>query len=236
MERLSSFADLLELQKVDASVDKLLADRSSLPELAARAQARREARKAAQASEESTTRMRSLDRDLSRTEDELQMADQKLREQERRLFAGRMSARETEHMQAEVESLRRKVASMEDELLELLDLREGMQEEERLLAERADVTSEVEQSLSARIAESRGVIDVSLARYRERRDDIVGSIEPRLLKLYARLRERRGGIVVGETSGRVCGACHLQMSVAEYEEVVQDAIPQCIHCAAILVL
>ena len=236
MERLSSFADLLELQKVDASVDKLLQDRRSLPELAARAQARREARKAAQASEESTTRMRSLDRDLSRTEDELQMADQKLREQERRLFAGRMSARETENMQAEVESLRRKVASMEDELLELLDLREGMQEEERLLAERADVTSEAEQSLAARIAESRGVIDVSLARYRERRDDIVGSIEPRLLKLYARLRERRGGIVVGETSGRVCGACHLQMSVAEYEEVVQDTIPQCIHCAAILVL
>ena len=42
--------------------------------------------------------------------------------------------------------------------------------------------------------------------------------------------------MVGETSGRVCGACHLQMSIAEYEEVARDAIPQCIHCAAILVL
>ena len=180
--------------------------------------------------------MRSLDRDLSRTEDELQMTEQKLREQERRLFAGRMSARETENMRAEVESLRRKVESTEDELLEFLEMREGMQEEEKILAEQADAAAEVERDLAGRIAESRGVIDASLARYRERREAIVGEVEPRLLQLYTRLRERRGGIVVGETSGRVCGACHLQMSIAEYEEVVQDTIPQCLNCAAILVL
>lgn len=236
MERLSSFADLLELQKVDASVDKLLQDRRSLPELADHARARLEAQAAAHVSEEATIRMRSLDRDLSRTEDELEMTEQKLREQERRLFAGRMSARETENMRAEVEGLRRKVESAEDELLELLDMREGMQEEERILAERADATAEVERSLAARIAESRGIIDASLARYRERRKGIVGEVEPGLLRLYTRLRERRGGIMVGETSGRVCGACHLQMSIAEYEEVARDTIPQCIHCAAILVL
>ena len=236
MEPLSSFADLLELQKVDASVDKLLQDRGSLPELAEHARARREAREAAHASDEATIRMRSLDRDLSRSEDELQMTEQKLREQERRLFAGRMSARETENMRAEVEGLRRKVASTEDELLELLDMREGMQEEERILAERADATAEVERSLAASIAESIGVIDASLARFRERREGIVAEVEPGLLRLYTRLRDRRGGIVVGETSGRVCGACHLQMSIAEYEEVARDAIPQCIHCAAILVL
>jgi len=236
VEPLSSFADLLELQKVDASVDKLLQDRRSLPELGDHVRARREAREAAQVAEEATIRMRSLDRDLSRTEDELQMTEQKLREQERRLFAGRMSARETDNMRAEVESLRRKVASMEDELLELLEMREGMLEEERILTERADATAEVETSLAARIAESRGVIDASLTRFGERRKGIVREVEPRLLQLYTRLRERRGGIVVGETAGRVCGACHLQMSIAEYEEVVRDAIPQCIDCAAILVL
>ena len=179
MERLSSFADLLELQKVDASVDKLLQDRRSLPELADHARARLEAQAAAHVSEEATIRMQSLDRDLSRTEDELEMTEQKLREQERRLFAGRMSARETENMRAEVEGLRRKVESAEDELLELLDMREGMQEEERILAERADATAEVERGLAARIAESRGIIDASLARYRERREGIVGEVETR---------------------------------------------------------
>ena len=180
--------------------------------------------------------MRSLDRDVARVEDELQITEQRLREQERRLFAGGMSARETQNMRMEVDRLRRQVSVMEDELLELLEEREGIQEEEQVLGEKAGSTREVERRLAARIAESLAAVDASIERYRELRAGIVPSVAPELLKLYARLRDRRGGIVVGATSGRVCGACHLQMSIAEYEEVVCDTIPQCIHCAAILVL
>ena len=61
-------------------------------------------------------------------------------------------------------------------------MREGMQEEEKILAERADATAEVERDLATRIAESRGVIDASLSRYRERREAIVSEVEPRLLR------------------------------------------------------
>lgn len=236
MERLSGFTDLLELQEVDAGVDRLLNDRRTLPELVEHAEASRAAEAEARAFEGASNRMRSLDRDVARIEDELQMTEQKLREQERRLFAGRMNARETQNMRMEVDSLRRQVSVMEDELLELLDQREGMQEEERVLGENAGSTREVERRLAARIAESQAAIDSSVERYRERRARIAPSVAPELLRLYAHLRDRRGGIVVGATSGRVCGACHLEMSIAEYEEVVRDAIPQCIHCAAILVL
>ena len=236
MERSSSFAHLLELQGVDASIDKLLNDRRTLPELAEHADALRAAEAAARASDGATNRLRSLDRDIARLEDDLRMSEQKLREQERRLFAGQMSARETQNMRAEVDSLRRRVSVIEDELLELLDQREGMQEEQRVLAEKAASTSEVEQRLATRIAESQATIDASVERHRERRSEVAPSVAPDLMRLYARLRDRRGGIVVGETSGRTCGACYLAMSIAEYEEVVRDDIPQCIHCAAILVL
>ena len=236
MEPLSSFTDLLELQEVDAGVDKLLADRRNLPELAEHARAATIADAAAEDFDGAVHRLRSLDRDVARIEDDLAMAEQRLRGQERRLFAGGMTARESQNMRMEVDSLRRQVSVMEDELLELLDQREGMEEEERMLGERAGSTREVERHLAARIAESRAAIDASVERYRERRAGIVPSVAPELLRLYARLRERRGGTVVGATSGRVCGACHLQMSIAEYEEVVGETLPQCIHCAAILVL
>ena len=236
MERLSSFADLLELQEVDAGIDKLLSDRRNLPELAEHAEAGRVAEAAARAFDGATNRIRSLDRDAARVEDELQIAEQKLREQERRLYAGGMTARESQNRRMEVDSLRRRVSVMEDELLEMLDQREGLQEEEGVLGEKAGSTREVERRLAARIAESLAAFDASIERYRETRAGIIPSVAPHLLKLYVRLRDRRGGIVVGTTSGRFCGACHLQMSIAEYEEVVGDAIPQCIHCAAILVL
>ena len=236
MERLSSFADLLEMQEVDAAADKLLNDRRTLPELDEHAKALRTAEAGDRALREASDRLRSLDRDVSRIEGELKITEQRLKEQERRLFAGGMTARESENMRMEVHSLRRQVSVMEDELLELLDQREGMAEEERALGEEADSSRQVERRLAARIAEARAAIDASLERYREVRAGIVPQVAPELLKLYARLRERRGGIVVGAISGRVCGACHLQMSVAEYEEVADDTIPQCIHCAAILVL
>ena len=236
MERPAGFTDLMELQAVDADVDKLLEDRRNLPELAEHAQARRIAEEKERAHDALADQKRILDRDVSRTEGELEVTEQKLKEQERRLFAGAMSARETENMRMEVGGLRRQVTVMEDELLELLDQSEGLAEEERTSGEQAGSAREYEVRLAARIDEIQAAVDASVERLRERRRLIVPSIGPELLKLYGRLRERRGGIVVGEVSGRVCGACHLQMSVAEFEEVTGDAIPQCIHCAAVLVV
>lgn len=236
MEQMAGFADLMELQEVDAAVDKLVEDRRTLPELAERAAAERAAAEKEEAYKELADQRRALDRDLSRTEGELAAAEQKLKEQERRLFAGGMTARETENMRMEVAGLQRQVSVMEDELLELLDRREGLQEAERAAGEQAESARDYERRLAARIAEARAAIDASIGRLAERRKGIAPSIRTDLLALYARLRERRGGVVVGEVSGRMCGACHLHMSVAEFEEVSGDAIPQCIHCAAILVV
>ena len=236
MEQMAGFADLMELQEVDAAVDKLAEERRTLPELAEYAAAERDAGEKDREHEALAGRRQALERSLSRTEDELAAAEQKLKEQERRLFAGGMSAREADNMRMEVESLRRQVSVMEDEVLEMLDQREGLQEAELAAEQQAGSARERERRLSARIAESQAAIDASIGRLEERRRGIAPSIRPDLLKLYTRLRERRGGIVVGEVSGRVCGACHLQMSVAEYEEVSGDAVPQCIHCAAVLVV
>ena len=236
MEQMAGFADLMELQEVDADVDKLTEERRTLPELAEHTAASRDADEKDGAYGALVDQRRALERSLSRTEDELAAAEQKLKAQERRLFAGGMSAKETDNMRMEVVSLRRQVSVMEDEVLELLDQREGLQEAERAAEEQAGAARERERRLAARIAEVQAAIDASIGRLEERRRGIAPSIRADLLKLYARLRERRGGIVVGEVSGRVCGACHLQMSVAEFEEVSGDAVPQCIHCAAVLVV
>ena len=236
MERLTSFSDLLELQQVDSLIDKLGADRRTLPELAQHREAAGEAAATAAAHSEVNDRLRAVERSTARVEDELTMTEQRVREQERRLFAGAMSAREADHLRQEVGNLRNRVSVMEDELLELLEQRERLDEEEKSAGETAAEASGVERRLAARVAELEANIDASLARYLQRRAEIAAGIDSGLVRKYLHLRKRRGGVVVGEVDGRVCGACHLQMSVAEYEEVASDRIPQCIHCAAILCL
>lgn len=236
MERLTSFSDLLDLQQVDSLIDRLGEDRRTLPELAELRKAAAEAAVTAAAHSEVNDRLRVVERSTARVEDELTMTEQRLGEQERRLYAGAMSAREADHLRLEVDNLRNLVSRMEDELLELLEERERLDEKEKSARETAEAASAVERGLAARVADLQATIDGSLARYRERRDEIAAEIAPALLRKYVQLRQRRGGVVVGEVDGRVCGACHLQMSVAEREEVAADPIPQCIHCAAILCL
>ncbi len=237
MEGLVGFADLLELQQVDTRIDQLVADRRSMPELAEYAGARQAAGTAAVALDESTNLLASLDRDLARSDHDLQMSEQKLSEQERRLFAGGLNARETENLRAEVQSLRRRISSLEDETLELLEQREDRQGRQELLQEQAEATKQTERDLAERVSVLRATIDAALERQREHRAAVVELVGTELLRMYRRLRERRKGVVVGEISeGRVCGACHLGMSIGEFEEIKEDAIPQCINCAAILVM
>jgi predicted nucleic acid-binding Zn-ribbon protein len=236
MERLTSFSDLLELQQVDSLIDKLREDRRTLSERAQLREAAREAAAAAAAYSDVNDRLRAVERSTARVEDELTMTEQRVREQERRLFAGAMSAREADHLRQEVGNLHNRVSVMEDELLELLEERERLDAEEEGARETAAEASGVERRLAARVAELEATIDASLVRYLQRRAEIAADIDPVLVRKYVQLRKRRGGVVVGEVDGRVCGACHLQMSAAEYEEVAADRIPQCIHCAAILCL
>lgn len=236
MERLTSFSDLLELQQVDSLIDKLREDRLTLPERAELREAAGVAAATASTHSEVNDRLRAVERSTARVEDDLTMTEQRVRERERRLYAGAMSAREADHLRLEVGNLRKRVSTMEDELLELLEERERLDVEEKSASETAAAASEAERRLVARVAELEAAIDTSLSRYRQRRAEIAAEIEQGLLRKYVQLRKRRGGVVVGDVDGRVCGACHLQMSAAEYEEVASDAIPQCINCAAILCL
>src|SRR5262245_35190105 len=103
---ISTLADLLDVQDLDLQIDRLLDRRQSLPELAAY----REAHESQQALEaeltEASNALKSLELDFDKSEGELEMLESKLTEHETRLFAGGMSARETEYMRLEVQSLR----------------------------------------------------------------------------------------------------------------------------------
>lgn len=235
MNELPGLSDLLDLQAVDSVTDRLLAEREGMPELAEHAAAVQTSAATAAAREQTAERLREADRETSRVEGELQLAERTLGERERRLFAGGMGARETQNMRMEVDSLRRQNSVTEDELLELLEQREKTAAAAGEAEEEAEEAERTERSLAETIRSRRSEIDVRLAAQDARRDEIAPLVPPDLMELYEELRERRGGVVVGALNGRSCGACHMEMSMAEYEEVVEEFPPRCIHCRAVVV-
>jgi len=235
MDEMPTLADLLDLQEVDSAIDRLLDQRQSLPELEQYKAAHAESVRLGSELDVLEARHRELTLQVDKTEGELVIAEEKLGQQERRLYAGGMSARETENMRMDVENLRGQKARQEDEVLELLDQRELLEASVEQAKAAVESSARTEQALERKIAEEWRQIDAELARKEARKSDMIPGIDDDLLELYNQLRASRGGVVVGALDGRTCGACHMELSASEHHEVLKQSPPRCIHCPAILV-
>lgn len=235
MEEFRSLEDLLDLQVVDLDIDRLLHRRQSLPELEQYQVAHEQVTALDGRLAEAEGRLRQHGLDADKAQGELDLAEQKLEREERRLYAGGLSAREAEAMRLEVESLRRHITEREDHILELLGAREEVEAEVAALrAERAAGQAEKDR-LDTLIKAEWQVIDADIARAEARKRDIVPLIAPDLLALYEELRPHKEGVAVGRLAERVCGGCHLRLTAAEQVQVLREYPPRCLHCRRILV-
>ncbi len=230
-----SLGDLLDLQEVDLDIDRLLEERSTLPELDAYKAAHEEVQRIEREKAEADEAQTAADRGLHKSNGELEILADKAAAEQNRLYAGGMSARDADYLRREVEMLYAKVSSMEDEVLHFIEKKEECEALVAKLAEELASTTEERDELRTVITEKWRVIDKHLAVKEERKGAIIPLVEPDLLALYEDLRESRGGRVVGRLIDGVCGVCNLQMSAAEVASALKGDPPRCIHCRAILV-
>ncbi len=232
---ISALADLLDVQDLDLQIDRLLARRSGLPELAAYRRTQEQLDDLSERMQSAAAELRQIELDTDKADGELEMLEAKLTEHETRLFAGGMSGRETEHMRLEVQSLHGQKSASEERVLALL---------ERLDAARqvvADLTSEQNTletekgELESAITEQWRSIDAELARKEERKVEAMAPLPEDLIALYERLRTTKEGVGVGRLDDGICGGCHMRLSPAEQIQVRDSEPPRCVHCRRILV-
>jgi len=235
MDEFRSLEDLLDLQVVDLEIDRLLHRRQSMEELGLYRRAHEEVSGLDARLAEAEDRLRHHSLDADKAQGELDLAEQKLQREERRLYAGGLSAREAEAMRLEVESLRRHITEREDRILELLGAREEVEIEVGGLREQRAAAQAEKGRLDAVIKAEWQVIDAGIARAEARKRDLVPLIAPELLALYEELRPHKEGVAVGRLAEGVCGGCHLRLTAAERVEVLREYPPRCLHCRRILV-
>jgi predicted nucleic acid-binding Zn-ribbon protein len=231
--------DLLNLQTHDTAADRLRHRRATLPEratLAEQAAARLDLE--AQLAE-ATGRRDEVAREERRLEDQIRSLEAKAKAEESRMYSGTISSpRELQAMQSDVEQLRRHVRQLEDEELEVMERREGIDGEvARLEAARATVQSEIDR-LSAIIAEEEAAIDAELAVELAAREALAPGIPESMLGLYEQVRVANRGIGAARLVGSTCQACHLALPATEVDRIRHlspEAMARCDHCGAILV-
>jgi predicted nucleic acid-binding Zn-ribbon protein len=232
---LTSLADLLDLQEIDLQIDRLLDQRQSLPELKQYKAVHENVQEKEGERVQTAAELRQLELDLDKAEGELELLENKLEEHETRLFAGGMSARETEHMRLEVQSLKGQKGAMEERVLEMLEnvdpAREALQQVDAEIARLNATKSELESTIKDQWKK----IDAELARKEERKENALQPIDEELLELYEKLRNIKEGVAVAAYDHGVCGGCHMTLSPAEQDEAFASGLPRCVHCRRILV-
>jgi predicted nucleic acid-binding Zn-ribbon protein len=232
---MTSLADLLDVQDLDSQIDRLLEKRQSLPELASYKAAHEHEQILTSEMDTAGADLKTLERDFDKSEGELQILEAKLKEHETRLFAGGMSARETEHMRLEVQSLYGQREALEERVLAMLERLDPAREELAELERRRKLAAEEKTALEEAIKSEWKVIDAELARKEERKAEALVPVPADLVELYETLRRSKEGVAIGRFEHGVCGGCHMTLSPAEQVEAFEADIPRCVHCRRMLV-
>jgi len=231
-----ALADLLDLQDMDIEIDRLLDQRQNLPELEQYKMAHGDRLAADEKLQGLQDRLRETNLQLDKSEGELELTEIKLSETETRLYSGGMNARETENMRLEVKHLGERRGTMEEHVLELLDVREGLQAEVETAEQDAARLRESEGKLEQQIAAAWKEIDLQIGRRENRKSEIAGGIPEELLDRYERLRRTKEGVAIARLDHGQCGGCHLSLSATEQKEARQTDPALCVHCRRMLVL
>lgn len=167
-------------------------------------------------------------------ERDLDEAGRELKKRQGRLFEIKTNQEYTATLK-EVEGLKQKISTLEEEILFSLDDTDSAvkirnQEEEKVRIAQAEFLKNKQQ----RENELQKLQD-RLSLSRKTRKDRSGNVEVSVLQLYLRLLKSRDGLAVANTTGRSCEGCHVTLTPQLYNEVRRnEAIRACEGCGRIL--
>jgi hypothetical protein len=229
---------LLQLQRVDSTIDRLQARLAHLPEQAAldaleakvqELDAQIAERKAV--FDDVSTRQRRLDF-------EVDTLVQKIKAESGRLYSGVVSnAKELQDISREVEALKRRKSVLEDNDLEVMEERDGVEKElEALTTERSSLAAEIERGRVARDAAA-GETGLQLTSAEAERQRWVPRVDPQLLQVYDTIRASKGGVGAAAMVDGTCQGCHMRLPAQEAERVrTAGGLVRCDECQRILVV
>jgi uncharacterized protein len=144
-----------------------------------------------------------------------QVKARRVRDQERMDQGLISSPKDLERMQGELQSLQRRITTLEDEELEVMARLEDAQRDLDSLTEQVAASDERLAALGADRDAKTQELDEALRTVAEDRGPAVAAIPADLLALYDRLRASKSGVAVGALRARQCSGCRLSLDPAE---------------------
>ncbi|MCW2816843.1 MAG: putative zinc ribbon domain protein [Nocardioides sp.] len=230
---------LLDLQTLDSRADQLRHQRRALPEIAE--------------IESLTASRREFDdqrRDAQVVVDDLTAAQRKAEQDVEHVKARRTrdtdrmaqglvtNPKDLEKMQHELASLERRIGTLEDEELEVMEQLEEAQARLDELHQRLSASDERLAELTSTRDDKAAIIDHELAAIEGQRVPAAEGLPDDLVALYDKLRASKGGVGAAALTQRRCTGCQLGIDNAELAVIASasaDTVVRCEECQRILV-
>jgi len=188
---------------------------------------------------ENETRVSDLTRDQRKADGEVENVKARRQRDQQRMDSGQVSSpKDLQSMQHEVTALDRRIRTLEDEELEVM---EALEEAEAVLTRVRDELG----VLDAQAAESESTRDRAVAELdgqaadtQTERELTAAKIPDSLLTLYDKVRAQHGGLGAAALRQRTCEGCRLELNGADLRELAalpSDEVLRCPECNRILV-
>ncbi len=230
---------LLDLQDNDTRLGQLAHRRSHLPDIARLAEVTERLSRVSDEVIAAETIASDLDRDQGRAERDVETVVERMRRDRELLDSGSIAdPRQLQSLQAELDSLARRLSDLEDVELEVMERVDGARAAVRVLTDHRTTLAAERDSLAAAVAEQRATIDAERHEVDEVRAQIASELPADLLGLYDKIRADNGGVGAARLYRGACEGCHLKMPPNEIESIraaAADEVLRCEECRRILV-
>jgi predicted nucleic acid-binding Zn-ribbon protein len=237
---MSSLDPLLELQHLDTQIDQLR-HRLSHDAVHGVLTASQEQLRAVQAQvADAEARREEIRRLQKRYEDESATVGEKIDKETAKLYGGTVTAhKELEALQAEIDMLRARQSSLDDQVIEQMEIAEPVDAELAELGARLRGAGDAVEGAQGDVTVMQAEIGADLERAEKDRAALAGTLDGGLLDTYEKLRARLGGQGAAHLApGGRCEGCHLTLPSADYAAVKRapaDEMVFCPECGRILV-
>jgi predicted nucleic acid-binding Zn-ribbon protein len=230
---------LLDLQDLDSRADQLRHQRRSLPEHGALAELAESRNRFAGQTQDARISVDDLAAEQAKVDADVEQVKTRRERDQHRIDQGVVNnPKDIQRMQQEMVSLERRITSLEDDEIEVMErLEEAQGALDALSSQLAETDARIIETTTIRdtkLAE----IEKSLSELETRRAPLAAELPADLVGLYDRLRESKNGVGAALLRARRCGGCMLDLDNAELATIraaADDDVIRCEECSRILV-
>lgn len=223
---------LIELQKLDLIVSKVIVKKGELPERIVQMDEGFAA--LAKSVEESKKKFEELNKLQAEKEDKLRKGIDILKKTKDRLTEVKTN-KEYQAMLKEIETIENKNGVIEDEIISGLEEIDRMKAEVKAKDKEFEIHKSQYQKEKEKLEKEISQLDLDLQDAEKGADALRKQIRDELLKKYETIRGRRNGVAVASVWKEVCGGCHMNIPPQMYIELQRSSeLLTCPNCNRIV--